>query len=684
MDFRVKELPRVQHEPVYLKGGLDLVTPALQLPPGAARQSQNYYADVLGGYRRTDGYERYDGRPSPSDAVFHILPVTFSATVNVGDTVTGVTSTATGYVIAVTATQIVITKKTLTFDDSEVLNVGGSPKATTTGSATGSAATALLNAQYLNLAADAYRSDITAVTGSGNILGGFYFNNVAYAFRNNAGATAAALYKSTASGWSLVSFEYEVAFTAGSGDIDDGDTLTQGGVTATIRRVVIRTGTLAGANAAGILVISAPAGGNFAAGAATTNTAGALTLSGAEAAITLQPNGRFETVQANFGGTVNTLRVYGCDGVNRAWEFDGTYFVPIPTGMTTDAPNHVSFHRNHLFLSFLSSVQHSAIGNPFNWSPVFGASEISLGETVTAFLSVQGTENTAALVITGRNMTSVLYGSGSSSWSLITYSRDVGGIAYTLRQFSPHTFMCNFRGVTTLAATANFGNFEEDTVTRNIQTFMTGRIEKITDSTISGFRSQYRLFFSDGYVLYITMNEGKFVGSMPLVLPNAATCCFRGESSTGVERIFFGSSNGMVYEMDKGTSFDGAAIDSFLYLPYNHSKSPRMRKRYRKFMLEVSGEGYSQISISYELNYNTTEIAQPMLQTYETPFTSAQWDSFTWDSFIWDGKTLAPSEIEIRGTGENISFLFAGSSDYHKSHKLHAGVIHYSTRRGVR
>ena len=45
-----------------LGGGLDLLTPAIQMQPGKVFDSQNYEPEVSGGYRRVDGYERVDGR----------------------------------------------------------------------------------------------------------------------------------------------------------------------------------------------------------------------------------------------------------------------------------------------------------------------------------------------------------------------------------------------------------------------------------------------------------------------------------------------------------------------------------------------------------------------------------------------------------------------------------------------
>ena len=41
--------------------GLDLVTPSLQKSPGRCIDALNYEPTTVGGYRRINGYERFDG-----------------------------------------------------------------------------------------------------------------------------------------------------------------------------------------------------------------------------------------------------------------------------------------------------------------------------------------------------------------------------------------------------------------------------------------------------------------------------------------------------------------------------------------------------------------------------------------------------------------------------------------------
>ena len=315
---------RPRQEVINFYGGFDTETPPLSLSSGFAKSApQNFECGSMGGYHRALGYERYDGRTSPSAGIAYVIDITLTGAISVGNTVTGVTSAATAVVIAVVTGYIVVTKVVGTFVSGEVLNVAAAPQATTT-SATKGASTALLRAQYTNLAADSYRTDITVPTGSGNGLGGIRFGDVTYTWRNNAGATAANIWKSTSSGWSQVTLFNEISFTAGAvATPAEGATLTQGGVTSTLKRVVLTSGTFAGGTAAGKMIITNPAGGNFGAGAATLTGGVTCTLTAIQTAISLLPSGDYKFIVTNFGGSVATKRIYGCDGVNRGFEFDG-------------------------------------------------------------------------------------------------------------------------------------------------------------------------------------------------------------------------------------------------------------------------------------------------------------------------------------------------------------------------
>lgn len=129
--------------PVIFRGGLNLSATLLDLTAGECRQLHNYEINTLGKYQRILGYERFDGRPAPSDVKPSMLE---------------------GYPFP--------------NDASELLAI--------------------------NAARALRRNNIQPVPGSGRILGCFVFGAFVYAFRNTEDGSAAKLWRSSLSGWTEV------------------------------------------------------------------------------------------------------------------------------------------------------------------------------------------------------------------------------------------------------------------------------------------------------------------------------------------------------------------------------------------------------------------------------------------------------------------------------------------------
>ncbi len=589
----------VQLDYFKLEGGLDLVTPPFSIAPGFCREAQNYEIGVNGGYKRCDGYSRFDGQPAPNDAVYYVIPATITGTIAVGDTVTGLVSGATGEVIAVEAAAVIITKLTNTFNGSEALQVSAVTQATMTSSQVISgASTNDLHWLYLSLAADVYRADILAVPGSGNILGVWYYDGTVYAFRNNAGGTESVMYKSSGSGWTLVT-------TA-----------------------------------------------------------------------TLNPGGRYQFVNYNFG---SGLMMYGCDGANKAFQFDGTTYTELTTGMATDTPDLIAAHVNHLFLAFDNSLQHSAIGNPASWTPVLGAGELNIGETLTNLLPQPGDANGAAMAVYARNGTFMLYGTSSSNWKLVTVTPDAGAFAYTA-QYLGTGLVFDDRGVTALETSQKFGNFEWASMSKLIRPYVIENKARVIASGVSKDKNQYRVFFNNGRALYYTLQGG----FMPLLFPDSLTCYTSSEDADGDEVAYAGDSAGYVYQMDVGNSFDGDDIESYAALVFNNIKSPRTLKFFRKAVVEVSGEGAANFWLSADLAYSSTDIESVPLTQLTADLSAGQWDTGVWDTGFWDGRILAPAEFELTGTAENIAIRVAQISDYQPPLTFYGILMHYTPRRLLR
>lgn len=697
-------MPPVNYDLVKLAGGVDQITPTLSLKPGVARRASNFECNVTGGYTRIAGYERFDGRYSPNDAEYALIRGVFTGTVAIGDTLTGSVSGSSAKVISVLTGAIIVTRMTGAYVVGDVLTKSSSGLMTVTEVTV--ADNAAQDAAYQLLAADEYRNTIAAVPGSGPVRGVVYYNDKVYAWRDNAAGTELKLYKSSNLGWALVPFGFKVSFTNGSvkpavGDVFNGVTSL---ASATIKHVILLDGGWETGDASGYITIIGYSGTfssneQLAKGGLTF-----ATMTGIPTAVTYLPGGRVRTTIATFKGYRETPNVYGCDGVNPGFElYDNDVFVPMTTGMPSDKPTNVIAHKNHLFLAFGESLLHSAPGSPHNFDPVAGAGEIAVSAPITEMIVLPGDQSTGAMGVFTRNDTYVLYGTGSDNWNFTQFNVGTGAIACTGQNMND-TYVLDDRGVLAMATSLNYGNFETATLTFELRPFMQARRSLVTDSCLNREKSQYRVFFSDGSGLYLTIVNGQKVGAMPVSFPNPVICMCDGEKPDGSETAFFGSTNGFVYRLDVGGSFDGYDIASSIDLVYNSIGSPRVLKRFRKASVEVTGDSYVEFEFGYNIGYTSPYIRQPIGEltsatlenavqpnnltatygTADSDLRDAYWDAFQWDHFTWDRGEYTPSEFSLNGTAENISIRISSVSNLYRPFTVNTVILHYTPRRGIR
>ncbi len=670
-------------DPIPLNGGVDSVTTPILVTPGKLISATNFEPSIFGGYMRMAGIERFDGRARPSDAHYHVFTVTTSGEFSAGDTITGVTSSQTAVVIKViNSTQLIVTKRSGVFTAAEILNVSGSPEGAFVSSSENGADTSALHAEYKNLAADSYRNDINKPAGSGPIRGTREYNGEKYCFRDNVGATACVMFKATSSGWTPISFGREIQFTNAVGEIFEGDTVTgaTSGATGVVKRTLLRTGTWISAGV-GTLVFDSVTGTFQNGEALQVAAATKATSSTVDTAITLQPGGKFEFDNYNFAGTSATYRMYCADGVNFIGEFDGTRWVPIRTGISTDAPKYIRGQKNHLFAIFGSNVQFSSIGNPYSWTALTGASQIGLGEDGIGLLPQVGDASNGAMVISTATRIYILYGNDSSDFNLILYSPETGCKPYTLQNIGFAHFWNN-KGLIQLQSSQAFGGFQMSIMTQAMQDFVDRQQGKEVASCIVRKKNQYRIFFNDGTGLIVYFQQsgnGMKASLMPFDYGEDMhinqVCSFI--DTDGKERLLASGSDGYVYELDRGTSFDGNSIPSHIMMAYANSKSIRMRKRYKRTILHMSSGNTANIRVGYDLSYGSLEASSGENRIASIGSTGGFWDDFTWGSFFWDSVYLQEVNVDTPGNGESISIVVTGDTDEDEPYTIDACILHY-------
>ena len=733
--MKIKRLPINPHKSDFINftGGLDVTSPQVTIPAGFCRKSQNFEEDVLGGYATVTGYERFNGtQKTPSSAIFYYLNYTGNAsTLIVGNPISSINPSY-AYLLYVTPTQLIVTDIVGDWLDDYIINT---EIHITNGVFVGSAIDSLTS-YYQSLASDYYRQIISEVgsgfsiitrsglmtpivvssnavtiklvdgsfvnasivsvllrTGTsvlipiavcfGSVLGVFYYKGIVYAFRNLLSG-GVGLFSSSSNGWLPVNLGIEVAYSSGSGTQPSiGDTIAKGTANGILRAITIESGTFAAGTAQGRLIFWS-VNNIFTAGAFTAGIT-ATCVSQSNISIPNQ-NGRYETYIDNFFGGATTSKVYGVDGKNYGFEFDGATFVQIHTGSLYDTPQHVTIHQKYLVFSYSCSLQISAIGDPYNWQAINQAVELGVGDEITGLVRRPGNETSPSLAIYCRNHTYVLYGNSGSTWQLISFNDSAGAITYSPHNINGRVFVYDDRGITTLNTTLNYGNFTEATISQRVKTLLANKRNSFVDSHALRDKQQYRMFFNDGSGIYLTLSE-KVNSFMPVQFPDVMTCSVSSEIyGGGPDIIFMGTANGYVMQMEKGTSFDGQPITTFIDLVFDNTQSYRMLKRYRRLTFEMVGNGYAEYNANYDLNYASTDYAQDLGSVNEVNTGSFNWDSgIRWDSnATWDGAPVTNTTMAIDGDGMNISIKISSSSNSFASVKFSGALLEYSPQRMLR
>lgn len=699
----------LDQKPYPFIGGLDVVSPALAVPPSRLISAMNY-EPLAEGYGRFEGYERFDGRRAPSATNFWTIEFdTGVSAINSGVLIIGATSGANARVVldpigfigswgaGTGAGTLVLMPPSGTFIDGEILTVNSNPCATASSIAVeDSADTEALRMAWRSQAQEFQRALILKVPGSGPVRGVAELNGTIFAWRNNEAATACLMWRATNTGWQLVQFGHRLIFITGLVEIVPGVTIVgaTSGASALVVRSVRQSGNW-GSTAAGYLAITILSG---------TFTPGELLKVGLDTvatfsnneAITIAPNGRFKTFNHNFYGGAATYRMYGCNGVDRGFEFDGTSYVPIATGTpdALDKPTRCFEIAHHLGFTFEGgSVQWASPGEPVNWSTTEGAGELGFGTTITDV--VQATET--AVAIFGQQKISMLTGTDAATFSLSELTEEAGSDPHTAQRVGT-TMYLDRRGLRSLSATQAYGNFKTGTLSALIEPYFRAKRKAghvPVDSLVCRAKSQYRLLWSDKTGLVVYMGR-KTPEAMPFAFNNVQPfCAMTCELGDGTEGMFIGAEDGFVYRIDSGTSMDGVGVKGFCMSPFNHMGSARNDKRFHSVSIEMQAPPNARIALTAQFDYG--DGANPIAGSqdffvqgtgegidFRVMGGGGSWNQADWNSFYWSSPIEGTAYADLDGFGRNVSLIVAcDSAPTEPAHVLQSYNIAYSRRAAV-
>ena len=410
-----------------------------------------------------------------------------------------------------------------------------------------------------------------------------------------------------------------------------------------------------------------------------------FTTNGIERQIELHSNAeKYSFDYASFKGNKDSQRVYAANGEQRAFEFGHPHYesekppllCPINSPMDDDRPVVIAEHKQHLFLGFDNGrIIHSSIGDPMKYTTITGAVELGLSSPVTGFVRTVGD----VLAIFSDSNIHALHGSSGADWNLKTIS-DFSGAKKFTAQSGKTPIYCDNWGLRSVVSTDAFGEFSISDISTMIEPIMKLKADNGLQPVGSQWLSsenKYRMFWPDGTGLSVFLG-GKYPSIMLLDLGVRVFGVFTFyDVQQQSIRQFVGTEDGRVLELDRGSSFDGKAIKSFLRLPFTDSRLSYQNKRYHKIGVNIKNKEAVSLGISAEFNHSESE--PQTTQEQAVSGSGGFWDDSFWDAFSWSAPVIGEASSHVDGFGTNVSMAFASES-IGKSFTLTNAYIYYSLR----
>jgi hypothetical protein len=626
--------------------------------PGSARLLKNFEPSVDGGYRRIEGFDKYSssfvpayGEPlvqgSGQSGTTLLVSNLFAAPV-VGDTFTidGVTGT---YTIASAGVSYNSTYKQATLTLTTSLASSPSDKAA-----------------------------ITFTSHTGLVKGVVAWNDTVLAYRNGD------VYLTTGSGYTKIN-KPSYGTVLVNGGAQTGTTLAVDGLTSAPQ--IGDTFIVAGIEKV-YTVLAVP---TVTSTAASISIYPALASSPADnAAIT------WKSVSRANGGILRVSKyriagvdkIMGVDGYNFPFTWDGVTFTVLSSAPSdVVGAEFVVYHKNQVFFAKGETVVFTAPYTDSDFSAANGSGVINVGGAITGMIVFR-----ESLIVFTEKTISQITGNTLQDFVLQPITRNVGCVAPdTIEEIGGDVIFLGPDGLRLLSATDRVGDFNLGVVSKTIQDEMTSLIASSSSfsSCVIKQKSQYRIF---GYNSSVTSSNAKgvigtqTVGNDTGAMSWAETVGIKAyvcdsDYTNQTETLVFAHSDGFVYQMESGNSFDGSNIVASFATPFVYINDPRIRKTFYKMVLYTDPQGGVTTSVNLKLDFDNAGSIQPstILLSNETGSVGFYGNSGAkYGTTVYGNRLTKQFETQLVGSGFSVSVQFVSDSQ-NPPFSLDAATIEYSS-----
>jgi hypothetical protein len=148
--------------------------------------------------------------------------------------------------------------------------------------------------------------------------------------------------------------------------------------------------------------------------------------------------------------------------------------------------------------------------------------------------------------------------------------------------------------------------------------------------------------------------------------------------TNGIETILFANTDGFVYQMEDGNSFDGTDIIATFSTPFVPLDDPRLRKTFYKLFLYTDPQGSVTTNVSLKLDFDTEGTIQPTaIELSNTTGTVGFYGQGLFGQIVYGSKLKKLFETQVIGSGFTVSLQFV-SEGSDPPFSLDSAVLEYA------
>lgn len=394
-------------------------------------------------------------------------------------------------------------------------------------------------------------------------------------------------------------------------------------------------------------------------------------------------------VEFNFGGGNNLIFV---DGVNPALWYDGTDWVELlstnaggpaaPGGnQIIDAPSLVTTFKGHIFLSGdatpsgMARVVHSAPLQPDTWTFAGGG-----GQLFPGFEPIQIRPFRDELYVFGKASIKKAIADLASGFVLQDVTDDLGCLAAdSVLEVGGNLIFLSQDGIRPVAGTDKLNDVELGLLSQDIQPIIDNMLLSVDFNSLDGVviraKTQFRYTWGNedvdtpeslGLIGCVRTNKRTGKTWEYAELRGIRTSCVWSGLVDDREIVLHGDYNGIVYQDERGNSFDGGNIVSVYATPFLDIGATDVRKLLREINTFITAEGsatmFLALNFDWDMDSNILTPAnyQGLVASGSTFYDSldAVYDS---SATIYGGQTRSVLQNKLQGSCFSVKFTYVNS-----------------------